>query len=76
RGGKAVPVTSRGADYLPGDVVTWRLPSGVPHVGIVSDRPVARTDRRFVVHNIGAGTRLEDILFAYEVTGHYRYFVR
>ncbi|HVF62056.1 MAG TPA: DUF1287 domain-containing protein [Thermoanaerobaculia bacterium] len=76
RRGKAVPVTRRGADYLPGDVVTWRLPSGVPHVGIVSDRPVARTDRRLVVHNIGAGTRLEDVLFAYEVTGHYRYFAR
>ncbi len=74
RRGRSVPVTRRAADYLPGDLVTWRLPSGVPHIGIVSDRPVPGTYRRLVVHNIGAGTRLEDLLFAFEITGHYRYF--
>jgi uncharacterized protein YijF (DUF1287 family) len=25
------------------------------------------------VHNIGAGTQIEDVLFASEVTGHYRW---
>lgn len=76
RRGMAVPITRRGADYLAGDLVTWRLASGVPHIGIVSDRPVPRSDRRAIVHNIGAGTRLEDVLFAFEITGHYRYFTR
>ena len=75
RGGK-LPVTRRGADYKPGDIVTWRLSSGVPHIGLVSDVPARGTDRYLVVHNIGAGARLEDVLFAYEVTGHYRFGVR
>jgi len=26
------------------------------------------------VHNIGAGTRMNDILFAWKITGHYRFF--
>ena len=72
KGGK-LPVSRRGADYRPGDVVTWRLASGVPHVGLVSDVRVRGTDRYLVVHNIGAGAQIEDVLFAYEVTGHYRW---
>lgn len=73
RRGASLPVTRRGADYKPGDIVTWRLASGVPHIGIVSD--VRRGDRYLVVHNIGAGTRIEDVLFAYTLTGHYRFAV-
>ena len=76
RKGGALPVTRNGADYKPGDVVTWRLSSGVPHIGLVSDVPVRGADRRLVVHNIGAGTQIEDVLFAYEVTGHYRWLPR
>jgi uncharacterized protein YijF (DUF1287 family) len=26
-----------------------------------------------IIHNIGAGAQVEDILFGYEITGHYRY---
>ena len=62
RAGKSV----RG-DFLPGDIVTWRLPSGVPHIGIV-------TGGRRVVHNIGSGAQEEDVLRAWPVTGHFRYF--
>jgi len=25
------------------------------------------------VHNIGYGAQMEDVLFAYQVTGHYRF---
>src|SRR6266404_4262860 len=32
------------------------------------------TQRYLIVHNIGAGTRMEDVLFAWKITGHYRYF--
>lgn len=60
------------ADYLPGDLVTWRLPAGVPHIGIVSDR-VSAAGTPLVVHNIGAGAREEDVLHEFEITGHYRY---
>lgn len=74
RKGRKLPVTRRGADYRPGDIVTWRLASGVPHIGIVSDVAVPRSDRRLVVHNIGAGAQNEDVLFAYQLTGHYRWF--
>lgn len=72
RGGR-LAVTRRGADYRPGDVVTWRLSSGVPHIGLVSDVRARGTDRYLVVHNIGAGAQLEDVLFAYTLTGHYRW---
>ena len=72
RRGRALPVTRSGANYKPGDIVTWRLSSGVPHIGVVSD--VRRGDRYLVVHNIGYGTQIEDVLFAYEVTGHYRWW--
>jgi uncharacterized protein YijF (DUF1287 family) len=72
RGGK-LPVTRRGADYKPGDIVTWDLGGGVPHIGLVSDVPVRGTDRYLVVHNIGRGAQVEDMLFTYAVTGHYRF---
>ena len=57
--------------YHPGDIVTWRLAgSGLPHIGIVSDRK--QGDTPLIIHNIGAGTREEDILFRHEIAGHFR----
>ena len=73
RKGQSLRLTNRGADYKPGDVVTWLLTQGVPHIGIVSDVRVRGTDRYLVVHNIGRGAQHEDVLFAYKLTGHYRY---
>jgi len=26
-----------------------------------------------LIHNIGAGAQIEDVLFAYEIVGHYRW---
>jgi len=74
RRGKAREVTRRGADYIPGDIVTWDLGGGVPHIGIVSDRRAAGSDRYLVVHNIGSGAQAEDVLFSWQLTGHFRYF--
>lgn len=74
RKGESLPVTIRAADYVPGDLVTWDLGGGVPHIGIVVDRKARWGDRYMVVHNIGAGPRLEDVLFNWKITGHYRYF--
>lgn len=59
------------ADYHPGDVVSWRLPNGLPHIGLVSDRR-SEAGVPLVIHNIGAGTREEDVLFAWPVHGHWR----
>lgn len=74
RNGRSLPVTRTAADYHPGDVVTWKLSSGVPHIGLIAD--VRKGDRPLVVHNIGSGAQMEDVLFAYELTGHYRWFTR
>lgn len=57
--------------YRAGDIVTWRLAgSGLPHIGIVSDRK--QGDTPLIIHNIGAGTREGDILFRHEIAGHFR----
>lgn len=73
RRGKAVTVSDDPADYWPGDIVTWDV-LGRPHVGIVSITPAPDGKRYCIVHNIGAGVKVEDILFVYRITGHYRPF--
>ena len=73
RKGDTLPITNRAADYVPGDLVTWDLGGGVPHIGIVVDQKARWGDRYMVVHNIGAGPKLEDVLFNWKITGHYRY---
>ncbi len=72
RHGQSLPISSADADYLPGDLVSWRLPSGVPHIGIVTDRKGA-SGTPLIVHNIGAGAQEEDVLHEFAITGHYRY---
>ncbi len=75
RQGAALPVSDAPADYRPGNLVAWNLrgASGfLPHIGIVTDRR-GITGRPRVVHNIGAGPRLEDVLFNWPMTGHYRW---
>ncbi|MCL7422728.1 MAG: DUF1287 domain-containing protein [Methylobacter sp.] len=73
RYGQALPVSDRAEAYQPGDIVSWMLPGNLPHIGIVADETASTTQRPLVVHNIGQGPRLEDMLFAYPITGHYRY---
>jgi uncharacterized protein YijF (DUF1287 family) len=73
RHGEVLPVTASAADYRPGDLVTWMLPGNLPHIGIVAERRSVDGLRPMIVHNIGAGPALDDILFRYEITGHYRY---
>ncbi len=75
RKGKSLAVTDKAEDYLPGDLVTWNLnDGGLPHIGLVTNLWSEETKRYIIVHNIGAGARLEDRLFDWKVTGHYRYF--
>jgi uncharacterized protein YijF (DUF1287 family) len=74
RKGEALPISTRATDYSPGDLVTWDLGGGVPHIGIVVDQKSPGSGRWLVVHNIGAGPKMEDVLFNWKVTGHYRYF--
>ena len=61
-------------NYQAGDIVTWELKGNRPHIGIVSDRKIG--DRPLIIHNIGSGTRENDFLYRYTITGHYRLPVR
>jgi uncharacterized protein YijF (DUF1287 family) len=73
RAGKSLPVSADPAQYAAGDLVTWLLPGNLPHIGIVSDQFVPGTRRPKIIHNIGRGPAEEDRLFAFPITGHYRY---
>ena len=74
RHGQSLPVSKRpeSESYQPGDLVTWMVPGNRPHIGIVVDRKSAE-GVPLIVHNIGYGPKLEDMLFDYPITGHYRY---
>jgi len=72
RHGQSLPMNRDPRAYPPGDIVTWQLPGGLPHIGLVSNDK-NRSGVPLVIHNIGQGTRLEDCLFEYPITGHYRY---
>ena len=74
RKGDSLATSVRKEDYAPGDLVTWDLGGNVPHIGMVVDRKSAQTGRYLVVHNIGRGPQMEDVLFNWKITGHYRYF--
>jgi uncharacterized protein YijF (DUF1287 family) len=71
RQGASLRIGTAAAEFRPGDIVTWRLPSGLPHIGLVSDQRTG--ERPLIVHNIGAGTQADDVLFAFEITGDFRY---
>ena len=72
RHGSAMAPSTDVRAYLPGDIVTWTLPPKLPHIGIVSGEK-SPDGVPLVIHNVGAGTRLEDRLFAWPLTGHYRF---
>jgi uncharacterized protein YijF (DUF1287 family) len=64
----------RGADFRAGDIVSWRLPGNLPHIGIVSDRKAGDgSGRPLVIHNVGHGAREEDVLLAWPQSGHFRW---
>lgn len=71
REGAALPLTKKPGDYAPGDLVTWDLGGGVTHIGIVVADPGSA--KPLIVHNIGRGPQLEDVLFSWTITGHYRW---
>ena len=73
RHGKKLAVTQKATDYSAGDIVTWMLPGHLPHIGIVSDKVSRTSGNPLIVHNIGAGPSLDDMLFSYKITGHYRF---
>ncbi len=73
RTGLSLPPSNDPDDYLPGDLVTWSINNTLPHIGIIVERRSRDRKRPLIVHNVGRGPKLEDVLFAYPVTGHYRF---
>lgn len=74
RKGKSLPITQDRADYLPGDIVAWELSDGVEHIGILTNLWSQPDQHCLVIHNIGSGARVEDVLLGWKIIGHYRYF--
>jgi hypothetical protein len=73
RQGAEIPITDKGNDYLPGDIVSWNLAGGLTHIGVVVNKKSNDNKRFMIVHNIGGGQVLEDCLFNFTITGHYRF---
>ncbi|MEE9326780.1 MAG: DUF1287 domain-containing protein [Cocleimonas sp.] len=74
RKGAGLPITRNPSDYQPGDLVTWMVGPNLPHIGVVVNRRSKADPRRFmIVHNIAEGPKMEDVLFRFQITGHYRY---
>jgi uncharacterized protein YijF (DUF1287 family) len=71
RKGWALPAAKDAKAYQPGDLVTCIVPPNLPHIMVVSDR-VNPLGQPLIIHNIGSGTREEDRLFEFKITGHYR----
>ena len=69
-----LPRSRNPRDYKPGDLVTWMVGPTFPHIGVVVNKPSPADPNRFMIaHNVGAGPVVEDILFRFPMTGHYRY---
>lgn len=73
RFGQSLGVSEKASDFKTGDLVTWKINGKLPHIGIVTNKKTADGKRNLIVHNVGAGQVLEDCLFKYDMTGHYRF---
>ncbi len=71
RQGYELPLRSEASPFQPGDLVTCIVPPHLPHIMIISDK-VNDDGDPLVIHNIGQGTREEDRLREFRLTGHYR----
>jgi uncharacterized protein len=68
-----LPITKNKADYLPGDIVCWNLGGNLTHIGLVTGKKSILSGNYLIIHNIGGGQVIEDILFSHRIIGHYRY---
>ncbi len=70
-----LPASDNPADFEPGDIVAWNLKGGsggtLAHIGVVTGE-IGPSGAPMVVHNIGAGPTLEDVLFEWPMTGRFR----
>lgn len=73
RKGKSLPISKISKDYKPGDIVCWNIGAAITHIGIVVNKKSNDNSRYLIVHNIGNGQVIEDMLFDFKIIGHYRY---
>ncbi|MDX1680104.1 MAG: DUF1287 domain-containing protein [Akkermansiaceae bacterium] len=73
RNGEVLGTSRDASQYRPGDIVVWSLSNAEKHIGIVVPGPGKDMSEPWVVHNIGAGVKWENILFEYQIEGHFRY---
>jgi len=71
RHGYSVAITQNADEYLPGDLITCTVGRNLAHIMIVSNKKTQK-GVPFVIHNIGGGTKEENRLFDFPMTGHYR----
>jgi len=71
RKGIALPISSNIETYRPGDIVSWDLGGALTHIGVVAEQ-LSPDGTPLIIHNIGRGAERNDILFKYEITGHFR----
>ena len=72
RKGGARTLSRSAADYLAGDIVSWRLTGGgLAHIGVVTRK--RQGGQPLIAHNIGAGTREEPCLFDWPMSGWFRF---
>ncbi|HEY5723879.1 MAG TPA: DUF1287 domain-containing protein [Allosphingosinicella sp.] len=65
-----LPVPRNAREWRAGDIFT-SLVGNRPHIGLVSDR--RGPNSLLVIHNVGQGTREEDVLLVWPITGRYRW---
>ena len=73
RHGKVKNINNVATDYAAGDIVAWNLGGAVTHIGIVVNKKSPDGKRFMIVHNIGGGQVIEDVLFSYTIIGHYSF---
>ena len=73
RHGEVLSITEEQADYQTGDVVIWHLGRGRTHIGIVTHERMAGGERPLVAHHVGGYPAVDDVLFGWEIIGHFRY---
>lgn len=74
RHGTSKPISENPEDYSPGDIVCWNLGGGITHIGlVVHSKSSSDPKRHQIVHNIGSGQIIEDVLFNYAIIGHYSF---
>jgi uncharacterized protein YijF (DUF1287 family) len=59
------------SQWQPGDLVYWKLPSGLDHAGVLIDR-IGASGLPMVVHNLSKCCE-EDVVAAWKIQGHFRF---